>query len=90
MSDLLVLVLAIYSRWAMMNKHTRKLSKIPEEVKEEIGSFFVESAPILQEDDKKLTKLDDSTADYIRSGLSVCSLFVVIAITDLFCQLSIS
>lgn len=73
MSDLLVVVLAIYSVWVMMNKHTRKLSKIPEEVREEIGSFFVESAPILEEDDKKLTKLDDSTADYIRSGLSVCS-----------------
>ncbi|CAK8563336.1 unnamed protein product [Lathyrus sativus] len=58
------------SVWVMMNKHTRKLSKIPEEVREEIGSFFVESAPILEEDDKKLTKLDDSTADHIRSGLS--------------------
>jgi fatty acyl-ACP thioesterase B len=58
------------SVWVMMNKHTRKLSKIPEEVREEIGSYFVESAPILEEDDRKLTKLDDSTADYIRSGLS--------------------
>jgi fatty acyl-ACP thioesterase B len=64
----------------MMNKHTRKLSKIPEEVREEIGSYFVESAPILEEDDRKLTKLDDSTADYIRSGLSVCMRFVVIGL----------
>jgi fatty acyl-ACP thioesterase B len=75
----------------MMNKHTRKLSKIPEEVREEIGSYFVESAPILEEDDRKLTKLDDSTADYIRSGLSVCLLccYWLIAINNLFCQLTL-
>lgn len=79
----------IYSVWVMMNKHTRKLSKIPEEVRGEIGSYFVESAPILEEDDRKLTKLDDSTADHIRSGLSVCPLFIVIAIVNLFCQLTL-
>lgn len=61
----------IHSVWVMMNKLTRKLSKIPEEVRGEIGSFFMDSAPILEEDSRKLSKLDDKTADYIRSGLSV-------------------
>ncbi|KAK7388762.1 hypothetical protein VNO78_23589 [Psophocarpus tetragonolobus] len=58
------------SVWVMMNKLTRRLSKIPEEVREEIGSYFVDSDPILEEDSRKLPKLDDNTADYIRTGLS--------------------
>ena len=58
------------SVWVMMNKLTRRLSKIPEEVRQEIGSYFVDSDPILEEDNRKLTKLDDNTADYIRTGLS--------------------
>jgi len=55
----------------MMNKVTRKLSKIPEEVRGEIGTYFVDSAPVVEEDKKKLSKLDDS-ANFIRTGLSVC------------------
>ncbi|RDX87604.1 Palmitoyl-acyl carrier protein thioesterase, chloroplastic, partial [Mucuna pruriens] len=58
------------SVWVMMNKLTRRLSKIPQEVREEIGSYFVDSDPILEEDSRKLPKLDDNTADYIRTGLS--------------------
>ncbi|KAL4398463.1 hypothetical protein AHAS_Ahas01G0294400 [Arachis hypogaea] len=58
------------SVWVMMNKLTRRLSKIPEEVRAEIASYFVNSAPILEEDNRKLSKLDDNTADYIRTGLS--------------------
>ncbi|OIW18556.1 hypothetical protein TanjilG_13308 [Lupinus angustifolius] len=58
------------SIWVMMNKLTRRLSKIPAEVRDEIGSYFVNSAPILEEDNRKLPKLDDNTADYIRTGLS--------------------
>ncbi|KAK7292095.1 hypothetical protein RIF29_07782 [Crotalaria pallida] len=58
------------SVWVMMNKLTRRLSKIPAEVREEIGSFFVNSSPILEEDSRKLPKLDDNTADYVRTGLS--------------------
>jgi len=73
-SELYVMVLVIYSVWVMMNKLTRRLSKIPEEVRQEIGSYFVDSDPILEEDNRKLTKLDDNTADYIRTGLSVCQL----------------
>jgi len=68
------MVLVVYSVWVMMNKLTRRLSKIPEEVRAEIGSYFLDSDPILEEDSRKLTKLDDNTADYIRTGLSVCQL----------------
>ncbi|TKY73229.1 Palmitoyl-acyl carrier protein thioesterase [Spatholobus suberectus] len=53
----------------MMNKVTRRLSKIPEEVRGEIGSHFVDSAPVVEEDNRKLPKLDD-TANFIRTGLS--------------------
>lgn len=56
----------------MMNKLTRRLSKIPDEVRGEIGSFFVNSDPVVEEDNRKLPKLDDNTADFKRTGLSVC------------------
>lgn len=55
----------------MMNKQTRKLSKIPGEVRGEIEPYFANSPPIVEEDGRKLPKLDDNTADYIRSGLTV-------------------
>lgn len=57
------------SVWVMMNKVTRRLSKIPEEVRAEISSYFVDSAPVVPEDNRKLTKLDES-ANFIRTGLS--------------------
>ncbi|CAN8294977.1 unnamed protein product [Cochlearia groenlandica] len=58
------------SVWVMMNKLTRRLSKIPEEVRGEIEPYFVNSDPIIAEDGRKLTKLDDKTAHYVRSGLT--------------------
>lgn len=61
----------ICSVFVMMNKQTRKLSKIPPEVREEIEPYFMDSAPIVDEDMRKLPKLDDRTADFVRSGLSV-------------------
>lgn len=54
----------------MMNKLTRRLSKMPEEVRAEIGPFFMNSDPVVDEDDKKLTKLEDNTADIVRTGLT--------------------
>ncbi|XP_057247075.1 palmitoyl-acyl carrier protein thioesterase, chloroplastic isoform X2 [Beta vulgaris subsp. vulgaris] len=56
--------------WVMMNKHTRRLSKMPDEVRGEIGPHFVDTPPIIDEDGRKLPKLDDSTAEYIRTGLT--------------------
>ncbi|CAI9100261.1 OLC1v1037223C3 [Oldenlandia corymbosa var. corymbosa] len=58
------------SLWVMMNKETRRLAKIPDEVRAEIGDYFVDSPPIVDEDGRKLPKLDDKTADYIRTGLT--------------------
>jgi len=58
------------SLWVMMNKVTRRLSKIPEDVRGEIEPFFLNSDPVVNEDSTKLPKLDDKTADYIRKGLT--------------------
>uniref|UniRef100_D2E6T0 Acyl-[acyl-carrier-protein] hydrolase n=1 Tax=Macadamia tetraphylla TaxID=512563 RepID=D2E6T0_9MAGN len=58
------------SVWVMMNKHTRRLSKIPVEVRGEIEPYFIDSAPIVDDDSRKLPKLDDCTADYVRTGLT--------------------
>ena len=58
------------SNWVMMNKETRRLSKIPDEVRAEIGSYFVDSPPIVDDDSRKLPKLDDTNADNMRTGLT--------------------
>ncbi|KDP32328.1 hypothetical protein JCGZ_13253 [Jatropha curcas] len=58
------------SVWVMMNKLTRRLSKIPEEVRGEIEPYFLNSDPIVDEDGRKLPKLDDNTADYVCKGLT--------------------
>ncbi|XP_062090694.1 palmitoyl-acyl carrier protein thioesterase, chloroplastic [Humulus lupulus] len=58
------------SVWVMMNKLTRRLSKIPEEVRGEIEPYFMNFDPVVEEDGRKLTKLDDKTADFVRSGLT--------------------
>jgi len=54
----------------MMNKETRRISKLPNEIREEIGSYFVDSPPVVDEDNRKSPKLDESTADCIRTGLT--------------------
>lgn len=58
------------SVWVMMNKLTRRLSKMPDEVRAEIGPFFADTPPVIGEDGRKLPKLDDNTAEYIRKGLT--------------------
>ncbi|KZV14523.1 palmitoyl-acyl carrier protein thioesterase, chloroplastic [Dorcoceras hygrometricum] len=58
------------SLWVMMNKETRKLSKIPEEVREEIGSYFVDYPPVVDEDSRKFLKLNENTTVSIRTGLT--------------------
>ncbi|CAN6540897.1 unnamed protein product [Malus baccata var. baccata] len=58
------------SVWVMMNKVTRRLSKMPDEVRGEIESFFMNSPPVVEEDGRKLPKLDDKTAAFVRSGLT--------------------
>ncbi|XP_073052298.1 palmitoyl-acyl carrier protein thioesterase, chloroplastic-like [Primulina eburnea] len=58
------------SQWVMMNKETRRLAKIPDEVRDEIGGYFVDSPPVVDQETRKLPKLDDTTADYIHTGLT--------------------
>uniref|UniRef100_Q39555 Acyl-[acyl-carrier-protein] hydrolase n=1 Tax=Cuphea palustris TaxID=43077 RepID=Q39555_9MYRT len=57
------------SVWAMMNQKTRRLSKIPYEVRQEIEPQFVDSAPVIV-DDRKFHKLDLKTGDSICNGLT--------------------
>lgn len=58
------------SNWVMMNKQTRRLSKFPEEVRAEIGPYFLDKGPVIEEDSRKLPKLGDDNADHVRSGLT--------------------
>ena len=44
---------------------------MPDEVRGEIGPYFVVTPPVIDEDGRKLPKLDDNTAEYIRTGLTV-------------------
>ena len=69
------LFLYMCSKWVMMNKVTRKLARIPDEVRTEIEPYFFERSAIVDEDNRKLPKLpeDKSTAaaNYVRTGLTV-------------------
>ncbi|KAI4343591.1 hypothetical protein L6164_010925 [Bauhinia variegata] len=60
------------STWVVMNKETRRLCKIPEEVKQEVFPFYVNRFAIASEqtDCEKIDKLTDDTAERIRSGLA--------------------
>ncbi|KAL8136422.1 hypothetical protein V2J09_002423 [Rumex salicifolius] len=42
---------------------------MPDEIHSEIGRFFLDMPPIIDDDGRKLPKLDDNTAEYIQSGL---------------------
>lgn len=54
----------------LMNKLTRRLSKMPQEVREEIDPYILDRAAIAEEDSRKLPKIDDDSADYIQKGLT--------------------
>ncbi|KAI3513769.1 hypothetical protein L1887_11916 [Cichorium endivia] len=58
------------SNWVMMNKETRKLSKIPDEVRAEIEHYFVDAPPVVKDDNKKLPKLEEANAHHVRTGLT--------------------
>lgn len=59
----------------MMHKLTRRLARIPDEVRTEIEPYFFEHASIVDEDNRKLPKLPDiegaNVAKYVRTGLTV-------------------
>ncbi|GFQ06646.1 palmitoyl-acyl carrier protein thioesterase chloroplastic [Phtheirospermum japonicum] len=60
------------STWVIMNRETRRLSKIPDEVKKEVEPFYLNRAAIATEntDRDKIEKLTDETAEIIRAGLA--------------------
>lgn len=61
------------STWVIMNRETRRLSKIPEEVRKEVQPFYLNRVSIPKEDadSEKIEKLTDETAKRVRSGLAV-------------------
>lgn len=61
------------SNWVMMNRETRRLSKIPDEVRQEVLPFYLDRSIIAAAaaGGRKIEKLTDSTAEHIRSGLAV-------------------
>ncbi|XP_022862840.1 palmitoyl-acyl carrier protein thioesterase, chloroplastic-like [Olea europaea var. sylvestris] len=56
------------STWVMMNQQTRRLSKMPDEVRAELSPWFIEKQAINEESHEKIDKLDDK-ALYVNSGL---------------------
>lgn len=54
----------------MMNRQTRRLSKMPEEVRAEISPWFIEKQAIKEEVAEKIVKLDDK-AKYVNTNLKV-------------------
>ncbi|XP_042505535.1 palmitoyl-acyl carrier protein thioesterase, chloroplastic-like [Macadamia integrifolia] len=58
----------------MMNKETRKISKIPEEVSREWKTYYMECPPISIPDDEddgsRIAKFDYNRMDYVRTGLT--------------------
>ncbi|MBA0711726.1 hypothetical protein Golax_010876 [Gossypium laxum] len=56
------------STWVMMNEKTRRLSKMPEEVRDEISPWFIDKRAISEDVPEKIVKLDDN-ARYVNSDL---------------------
>ncbi|KAI3467033.1 hypothetical protein Pfo_023696 [Paulownia fortunei] len=56
------------STWVMMNQQTRRLSKMPDEVRAEISPWFIEKQAIEEETPDKIDKLDNN-ARYVHSDL---------------------
>ncbi|KAI3729392.1 hypothetical protein L6452_18049 [Arctium lappa] len=56
------------STWVMMNQKTRRLSKMPDEVRAEISPWFIQKQAIKEDCHEKIEKLDNN-ARYVNSGL---------------------
>ncbi|GAU45623.1 hypothetical protein TSUD_253990 [Trifolium subterraneum] len=56
------------STWVMMNGKTRRLSKMPEEVRDELTPWFIEKQAIKEDGPEKIVKLDKE-AKYMNSDL---------------------
>lgn len=58
-----------------MNKETRKLSKVPQEVRAELDRYFVDAPPVVKQDTRKWSKRDESIVDHVCNGLMVSLVF---------------
>lgn len=58
----------------MMNSKTRRLSKMPEEVRDELTPWFIEKQAIKEDAPEKIIKLNKE-AKYMNSNLKVCHHF---------------
>ncbi|MFQ6662627.1 hypothetical protein Gotur_030414 [Gossypium turneri] len=56
------------STWVMMNEQTRRLSKMPDEVRDEISPWFIQKQAINEAVPDKIVKLDDK-AKHVNSDL---------------------
>lgn len=54
----------------MMNQKTRRLSKMPDEVRAEISPWFIDKQAIREDTQEKIVKLNDN-AKYVKSNLKV-------------------
>lgn len=77
----------------MMNKNTRRLSKMPDEVRAEIGPYFNGRTAITDEQSEKLAKPGstsdgDSAKQFIRKGLTVSWIAMPSCFTVIVPQLS--
>lgn len=60
------------STWVIMNRDTRRLTKIPQQVRDEVLPFYLNRAAIAthDSDSQKIEKLTHQTAHRIRTGLA--------------------
>lgn len=60
------------STWVIMNRETRRLCKIPDQVREEVNPFYLDRVTIAASENhcNKIDRLTDRTAQRIRSGLA--------------------
>lgn len=63
----------------MMNRKTRRLSKIPEEVRAEISPWLIEKQAIKEDVPEKIVKLDDK-AKYMNDDLKVKNIIIKLPI----------
>ncbi|XP_020207426.1 palmitoyl-acyl carrier protein thioesterase, chloroplastic [Cajanus cajan] len=58
------------STWTLMNTETRRLSKIPDEVRQELNPFVFHKHAIEEIDHRKIPKLNDAIAERFRNGVT--------------------
>ncbi|KAG0498947.1 hypothetical protein HPP92_003638 [Vanilla planifolia] len=63
------IVVRATSIWVMMNKSTRKLTKMIDEIRAELEPYFVECTALVDEDNRKLRQLGDDTTQYYKNGI---------------------